>query len=408
MKKLLSLLLSTILLTACSNDDEPGPVPPQSIERTVIVYMAAENNLSSNVNADLKEMKQGSHQIGSGNALVVYVDKSNAQELPWLARIQDGQVVDSVSISDMGISSTDCLSSDPNVMEQVLQYAVRRYPATSDYGLVLWGHSTGWLFRDSVAYNRRAYGVDNGFNGSTNDGKWINIPAMARVLSNLPHFKFIFADCCNFMCLESLYELRSTTDYIIGSPAEVPFVGAPYQTVVPAMFSSTTDFYRGIVDRCFEQRVKGCNLPLSAVRTEQMEALAQATRTVLQAVDDSLKGEYADLSGNIYYFYNSLTMNYNPGHCIFYDAGDFIKRYTKPDDYRLWKEALDQAVVYKRSSTRWDTDKSWTYYYGDHFTVTDDRYHGVSMYVPQSSSLDLYATYSQDIMKTSWYWATKR
>jgi len=403
MKKILPLLLIAFLLTACS-DDEPAPQKP--IERTVIVYIAGENNLSENVAYDLQEMKQGSRQIGDDKALVVYVDKSSSTELPWLARIQNGRIVDSVSVSDMGISSTDCLTADPHVMEDVLQYAMRRYPATADYGLVLWGHSTGWLFRDSVAYTRRAYGVDNGTNdANSTNGKWLNIPTIAQVLSKLPHFKFIFADCCNFMCLESLYELRATADYIIGSPAEVPFVGAPYQTIVPAMFSAKDDFYQDIIDRYFEQRVKNLELPLSAVRSDQMEALARATRTVLMAVDDSLNGDYADLSGNIYYYYNQLTLDYDPGHCIFYDAGDFIKRYTRPDDYRLWKEALDRAVVYKRMSTHWDTDKSWTYYYGKHFTVTSDRYHGVSMFIHQSPSSELYAALNDDIKKLSWYWA---
>ena len=50
----------------------------------------------------------------------------------------------------------------------------------------------------------------------------------ADVMRNLQELKFIFADCCNFMCLESIYELRQVADYIIGSPAEIPEIGAPY------------------------------------------------------------------------------------------------------------------------------------------------------------------------------------
>ena len=54
---------------------------------------------------------------------------------------------------------------------------------------------------------------------------------------SMPHLKFIMADCCNFMCLENLYELRDVCDYIIGSPAEIPAQGAPYYDIVPSLTS---------------------------------------------------------------------------------------------------------------------------------------------------------------------------
>jgi len=189
--------------------------------------------------------------------------------------------------------------------EDVLKYAVSRYPATRDYGLVLWGHSTGWLINsDSLAYTR-AYGVDNGINSATIDvGKWMNVPTLARVLKKLPHMRFIFADCCMFMCLESLYELRDVADFIIGSPAEVPQDGAPYQTVVPAMFDYD-NFATKIVDNYYVQKNgpnKDLDLPLTVVKTSEMEPLAKATRTALQAVKDFHGAEYNDTKDLIYYF----------------------------------------------------------------------------------------------------------
>jgi hypothetical protein len=44
---------------------------------------------------------------------------------------------------------------------------------------------------------------------------------------SLVHLKYIMFDCCNMMCLENLYELRSVADYIIGSPAEIPTAVLP-------------------------------------------------------------------------------------------------------------------------------------------------------------------------------------
>ena len=404
-KKLFIMMCLTAALTACSSDDDNDLLRPQTVEHTVIVYMSGENSLTGYVNADLREMKEGSRLIGEGNALIVYVDKSSNKELPWLARIKDGQVTDSVSLRDMGISDKDELSSDPHVFEDVLQYAVRHYPATRDYGLVLWGHSSGWLMKDSVAYTR-AYGVDNGRNDvNSNEGKWLNLPTMARVLQKLPHLKFILADCCNFMCLESLYELRNVTDYIIGSPAEIPAIGAPYDKVVPTLFLQDDNFYTAIVDRYYEQKYKELDQPLSVVKTCEMEHVAQATRAALKAVNDSLGSNYADLTGLIYYRYIDANYFYKPYYTFFYDAGDFMLRYAPAAVYRQWKDALDSAIVYRRMSTHWDTFMKWDTFYGNRFTVTEERYHGVSMFVPQSPFSGNYVVYNQEIKSLAWYYA---
>jgi hypothetical protein len=308
----------------------------------------------------------------------------------------------------MGISQKDEYSSDPQVMEDVLKFAVRRYPASRDYGLVLWGHSTGWVISsDSIAYTR-AYGVDNGINSATSDvGNWLNVPTLARVLKKLPHMKFIFADCCMFMCLESLYELRDVADYIIGSPAEIPQDGAPYQTVVPAMFDRD-NFATKIVDNYYVQKNgpdKNLDLPLTAVKTSEMEPLAKATRTVLKAVKDYHGTEYEDLKDLIYYFYNSQNAFYYPEHCISHDAGDFMRARAPEADYLVWKQALDKAVIKKTFSAKWYTAFKWDEFYGKRFTVTQERQSGVSMYIPQAPSTGNHATYQKDLKKLAWYYA---
>ena len=411
MKKLLYTLCVLGALVSCSKEDDAHDFVPQPTGRTVIVYMSGENTLSAKVNGNLEEMKEGSKKLAKDDCLLVYVDKSKASELPWMARLQNGQVTDSVSLRDMGISDKNEFASDPQIMEDVLKYAVRRYPATQDYGLLLWGHSTGWLItNDTIAYTR-AYGVDNGLNSPTsNEGKWMNIPTLTRVLKTLPHMKFVFADCCMFMCLESLYELRSVADYIIGSPAEIPDYGAPYNTMVPALFDRD-NFASKIVDAYYAQKNgpdKNLDQPLTVVKMSEMEPLAKATRTVLQAIKRQQTTEYADLTGLIYYFYNSQRAYYYPENNILYDAGDFIRAKAPAADYQIWKAAFDKAIIKKTYSAHWYTAFKWDTFYGDNFTVTQDRQSGVSMYIPQAQKKDdkvtPYATYQANIKKFAWYY----
>ena len=395
MKKIL-LLIGLTLLWSCHEDEEEEPHT-----RTVLVYMSAENSLSYDSQSDLEEIREGSQDLTADDYLLVYYDRAKKNELPWLARIMKGQLADSVSIADMKISNQDDYASDPHVMEKVLTYAYSHYPATDGYGLVLWGHAAGWLKQDSLAYSR-GYGIDNGMNSADYDsGYWLNIPTIRKVLEQMPHLSFIFADCCNFMCLESIYELRGVTDYIIGSPAEIPSPGAPYNTVVPEMFKRK-DAPLGIMTKyaeCYKNY-----LPLAVAKTKEMDALAQETRNVLKAIYGRLDSEYPDMTDIIYY-YNEYRSRYLPYYNIFYDAGDFVKQYATENEYKQWKAALDRVVTDKVFSKNWDTNKSWASHYSA-FEMTEEKYHGVSMFVPQAPETGYYARYNKDIKMMGWYWAT--
>ncbi|MBO4658129.1 MAG: hypothetical protein J5637_00745 [Prevotella sp.] len=404
------MMAMVVMMTACSsNDDDYEPVQPtlkksESITvaqaKTVLVYMAGRNDLSDMANDDLREMVQGSKLLGAHDNLLVFVRRDKTEKLPWLARIKNGMVTDSVSLSDMGITSSDGenRASDPVVMENVMRYAFSHYPAMEgNYGLVLWGHGSGWLMKDEVkCAPRRAYGVDYGENSN---GLWMNITTMANILKGMPHLKFIMADCCNFMCLEVLYELRNVCDYIIGSPAEIPGSGAPYDQIVPDMFADGR-FYTSIIDKYY-QSMYGY-LPLTAVQTNQMEQLAQATRHAMQAVQTTISGNYADMTGLIHYYHTDKRRDFHPEYNIFYDAGDFFLSHAPQDVYLQWKQALDKAIVEHRNATCWSTDKPWCMKYSD-FTVTDQKMHGVSMFVEQNPAKGNYAKYNEDIKKMDWW-----
>lgn len=384
-----------MLLTACQKSEEAE----RQYERTVLVYMSGENDLSEGVQEDLDEML-AARTDASNHCLLIYADEYNSHRIPYLARVLNGRLVDSVSVKDMGIAPGDTCSVDPGVMKAIINYAFRKYPSrNSDYALVLWGHASGWVIDDSVSTTqsarRQAYGYDT---GRDNSGRaaWMNMPTLADVLRQTPHLRYIFADCCHFMSLEALYELRHAADYIIGSPAEIPGVGAPYTTVVPALFESDS-FCQDIIDRYYEQTFSGGrSVPLAAVKTSVLDSLASATNEVLLTLKDTLgQTSYPSVSKLIHYYYSPL----------FNDANDFIRHYAKPEAYNSWKEVLDKTVVYKKMATKWMTNVEWNNNYAD-FEMTEERYGGVSMFVPQDPlRRNRYQKYNTDIRKLAWYYA---
>ena len=417
-KNLVKTMLMSILtvgtmmsFTACSSEDDvlmetKGNVSLDinqytTVERTVLVYLAGKNNLSESLQKNLEQMKAGSKHIGN-NTLLAFVRRDIQGEQPWLARISNGELTDSLSLDDMGISTSNKQACNPELMEQVLKYAYSHYPA-NEYGLVLGGHSTGWLIEQEPG-DTRAFGVDNGdgYTYSSRNRRWINVPTMASVLERVPHLKFIFADCCNFMCLETMYELRNVTDYIIGSPAEIPAEGAPYEQIMPALFEKNT-FCSSIID--IYHRTQNGEVPLSVVKTSAMDQLASATRYALDMVQEKIGNGYADTQGLIHYGYSASSIQFHQEYNLFYDAGDFFRSQLPESDYRQWKQALDEAVVEKRFAKEWRTCMTWRYTYSD-FEMTEEKYHGVSMYIPQDPNTEYgkyYTRNNEDIKQLKWY-----
>ena len=410
---LVSILTAATMMsfTACSSDNEVLSEVNDNLqlnasryapaERTVLVYLAGKNNLSQALQTNLEQMKAGSMLIGN-NTLLVFVRRDMQGEKPWLARVNNGELTDSVSLDDMGFGNSNMQACNPELMEQVMRYAFSHYPA-NEYGLVLGGHSTGWLI-DEEPGQTRAFGVDNGdgYTYSRKNKRWMNVPTMARVLERVPHLKFIFADCCNFMCLETMYELRNVTDYIIGSPAEIPAEGAPYEQIIPALFEKNA-FCSSVIDIYY--RTQNGELPLSAVKTSAIDQLASATRNALDMVQAKIGNGYADTQGLIHYGYSGSSIQFHQEYNLFYDAGDFFRSQLSESDYLQWKQALDKTVIEKRFAKQWRTCMTWRYIYSD-FEMTEEKYHGVSMYIPQDANTEYgiyYAQNNEDIKQLKWY-----
>jgi len=395
MKQYIILLAASFLLGACSKDNnDSAPGPKQDAERTMLVYMAAENNLSRGfADEDLREMKAGSKQLSDRQNLIVYVDQAETKT-PYIARIKDGVLVDSVAMEET-------LTADPALLEKMLRYTREHYPAQS-YGLVLWGHASGWLVHnDSVAYARsRAYGGDTGNNSKSSSGKyWMNITSMARAIANgmgSAHLRYIFADCCNFLCVESAYELRNVCDYLIGSPAEIPDPGAPYDLIVPKLFGTSENFYQAIVDTYYDHYLEeikkrpdyyfndvygdleGYSVPLSVVKSSELENLAQATASLLNSIPDKLApdGDFT-LNQVIYYGYSSSSK-------YAYDIYDALKRNTPESNFSQWEPYLLKAIPYSRNSAKWLTGFPQLVHDMYVFSVmSKDNYRALSMYFPQ-------------------------
>lgn len=415
MNRIIIFFISLLLFTACDKNEDPSPAPePTQAERTVLIYMSGENNLTQDYQYpgesfladDLEEVIEGSYKVNSKQHLICFVDSVGTNNKPYIIEVSNGKT------KEVYRYESDFYASDPTKFREVLQYTIDKYPA-KEYGLVLWGHASGWIVHNdtvpSVLKTReatRGYGKDEGWdtNGSS---KWMNITQMAQALETIPKLKFILADCCNFMCVEVGYELRNCAEYLIGSPAEIPGEGAPYHLMIEKLFSTSPTFYKDICNCYYDYfldaytqpdysdwNLEGYSVPLSVFRLDQMENLADATKQLMQKFMPKYP-EQLDLTNLPYYLYNDRR--------VIYDVKTVFKKYAPESDYNKWLDVFNTAVPYQAVSQRWmsifDTIRN------DFYTFPQDTesWGTVSMFFPQTYYNSCYFDYNKRIRKLQWY-----
>ncbi len=419
--RILGLCLTSVIffMAACSEDDKPTPEPDTlEEERTVLVYMVADRNgLEENyanqnfASRDIEEMLEGMKQVDtSRHNLLVYIDDNNNPSLFHIAKDSKGNTQKEVLAEYDEQNSTDAA-----VMTEVLRTAFSLFPADS-YGLIYWSHADGWIPHPLTSYTidksissnsankeletslslsnriRRSIGQDMG------DGvdRRMNLGEFVSVLSSqdIPHFDFIMFDACYMLSVEVAYELRTFTDYYIGSPSEIPGPGAPYNAMVPLMFSKKAavsmasayfDYYASLYNAGIgisnEKWTGGTSI--CVLETSQLEHLADVTKQILATSTVSVD---AGTLRNRIFDYDRRSGS----HVGYYDMVEMMSSVLQGGDYAVWKETLGKIVMFWKT-----TDKNYSMHIPGMFSMAGTS--GITHYIPD------YSLATKAYRSTAWY-----
>ncbi len=386
MKKKLYILLwmcCSVLLVACEGDD-PTPEPPAYGSRTVLIYLAADNSLSSQVSADLQEMKEGVAKLNSSNIhLLVYIDAGGSPRLVELTK-KNGEVVESLIKSYESRNSVGTAET-LEVFNEV--FSNNKFLADS-YGLVYWSHGDGWV--PNPLPTSRWVGQDTG-----NGTHYMNITDLVTILKSAPHFDFLLFDACFMQSIEVAYAVRNYTDYYIGSPTEIPGPGARYDILVPAMFSEgdvalkTAVAYFDPYNENYDSGKGNTNLnwtggvSVSLLKSSELERLANMTKQVLSGVANN-----TELRSKVF-DYDKRSSFYS--HVGYYDMVEMMRLLTDNSGFTAWKQVYDDAMTY------WATTPMNYSAFADMFSMKGTN--GVSHYIPTSNSSAISTAYRS----TEWY-----
>lgn len=356
-----------VLLSSC----EKNPFSNDDYRKVVILYMAANNNLSSYAEQNIATLKGGFiPDKNSKDILIVYAHiAGNIPKLTRLFKNSDGSVTeDPVAVYE------DHNSANGDVLKAVLNKVKAIFPA-KEYGLILWSHATGWLpqgyynstfqgtwFEDPYAGMVKSFGEDRGVEMEIKELK-----------SALPfHFNFIIFDCCFMGGIESVYELKDKATYIVASPTEILANGFPYRDIMSPLFqtkSNLEEACRLFYEYYNSQSGVHKSATIALYKTENLRQLA----TVAKGIFNNHRDKIQTLDMGTIQPYFRLNKRW------FWDLGNLIEEIATPTEYLTFRTALENVVVAK-----WTTE-----YFID---IKINKFSGISTYIqnPSNSFLDTF------------------
>ena len=292
-----------------------------------------------------------------------------------------------------------------NVFESNLRRAVEFAPAEK-YALVIGSHGLGWVPKETSTEQSarlKRLGIDPSQLWKRDENAEMtrhlgdrgvdiqyNVTEIAAAIeANHVKFDYILFDACFMGNIESAYDLRNVTDYIIGSPCEVMGYGFPYLNIMPYMLMNRGTSYD--LDKICSTYVNyyrsDAATPSACVaitNTAELEALATTVKQVNKAERKS------DFSlSNVQYYEGQANHS-------FYDLGDMVEQLCADSE----AVAAFQAQLDKTVTSRYHTDRFYSAYGGG-----GKYYHDINYYSGISTSANV-EHYADSWQQTAWYQAT--
>lgn len=374
-------LLSISLLLVVSCNGERGE---KEGGRALLLYMAANNDLSPYAQRNLNSIKEGYlPNKGSRDVLLIYYHTDKGA--PQLIRVYEekGEAVEEMVVQFPNQSSVASSS-----LKEALLHMEALYP-NREYGAILWSHGTGWLpegyyhsgvmagdalphmaplfEEDPYKHMVKSFGLES--------KKEMEIMDLVAALPY--HLSFIIFDACLMGGVEVAYQLRGRCDYIVASPTEILVEGFPYHSIMEPLFASGKANLERVVELYYHLYQNQSGLyqsgTIALVKTEHFNELAAAVAPLFERYDINL----VDISSNsLQPYFRDAKRNW------FWDLGSVVEAVATEEEIATFKRALDRVVIAK--------------YHTDRFlNISIENFSGLSCYVPIPSQPKLNNFYSK-------------
>lgn len=274
----------------------PFPQPPK--KWTVMVYMAADNNLSSFSAPDIREMmKSGSdenfniiimwdndpsQESGAAKHGYYYVDKSGAVLLKDTGEVNTGKV---------------------NTAKNFIEFTVKNFPS-AHYMWIYWNHG-GAVDRSKIISKGVAWDdTDNGDHLTETEQKEIMAYFKSKAGQKIDIVGF---DACLMATAEIVYQYRDFSDYLVASEETIPGNGWDYTflskikstpSITPlTLAKNILTYYK----KCYSKTSDGPGSTLSVIDLSYAQSLTSAIDdfAVEAMKNSSIKSQFVKLCSGL-------------------------------------------------------------------------------------------------------------
>jgi hypothetical protein len=331
-----------LLLSFLACKKSPADHEPLLPERSVLIYIGANNNLHDDGLITVEKIVEGTKSVQNGS-LVVYL---KTQFNSCLLKISTGKPAVRIDTVKNYASGN---SSDPAFLSEVIKDARACAPAKS-YGLVLWSHASSWS--PAAKVTPESFGSD--------DFREMDIKDLKNALPD--DLDYIMFDACSMSAMEVVYELKEKAIYILASPAEVLSSSFPYDKILPHLFEQEEGLKvvaRKFIDYYKAQSGLYASATVALIKVDEMEKMASLTKALL----GKKKPVYP------YHLDNVQSMDFDEGGLAAYDFMNFLENNYPATDLQALKEQLEKVVLFKDHTASF-------------FDVPIKNYCGLSIYPP--------------------------
>jgi hypothetical protein len=385
---------------------------------TIMVYMAADNDLSNYAKVDLQELEIGCNDNDNIKILVLIDQDSDGDTrlykikhdlYPWT--IVSERLSDSTFLNISATGNDELDMSNPNTLSNFIKFCQANYPS-ENYALILWNHGGGW--RNRMPATIKSNNIDSlkkyvtankalpiyiknknttplkavCWDDTTGFNESLTMSEVKQAVSG-KGLTVIGFDACLMGMVEVAYQLKDCAQYMIASEETIPGDGWAYHLFLNSFKNtnqSPVDFGKSVIDTYIDDNSGSDNanaVTLSLIDLSKIDNLASAINTLSSAmqtgnIEQITAGRHKTLSFSVPHFVDLYHLAQNLSS--FSGANDVI-------------QALKEAVVYHK-------------YLDDTGLYGFANSHGLSIYFPINNDYDPeYSDYkisNIDFAQTQW------
>lgn len=377
----LSLAICSFILivnSSCSKERELHR-PEGSTHRTILAYIAADNNLRSEAEEKCTALLHG-WQPSLGSLLIA---TDNGSGRPMLLKAVERN---NVKLLDTLRTYQQDNMADANLLKEVIT-DMPRYAPASCYGLILFSHATGWLpegaFSSPLTWQPKSKHSLESRSIFNDQEREMEIDDMARAIPD-HRFCFIVFDMCFMGSVEALYPLRQKAPKVIVSAAEIlsPGFTPIYRSHLASLYKAKADLRRfasAFYDYWGHQEGLYRSAAISIINMHELYPLAKLVRHLgggNRKSSESIRLE--DLQ----------VYNRHQEHKLFFDLKDYLYQLSnRADERREIDQQIKRLIPYQQHT-------------GQIIRLPLQRHSGLSIYIQQEALPILNTHYQQ-----SQWWA---